>query len=125
MKNDKQKLAYRWILNIDGFNNFLLVKISRPKLHFDETGPHIKPIKITVFDDYDGLNAKAVMAWSHAWETEKAIEIKMLGSSGEVLETWKYTGVKLHKVKFSTLNYTKNKPCKIKIAVTYKDVILE
>ena len=143
------KLQNRFLMDIDGIPAYLIKKIARPSLSFNEvTLEHIN-IKRKIkgkaswenlsFDLYDPVTpsgAQAVMEWvrlSHEAVTgrdgysdfyKKDLRIQMLGPVGDIVEEWILKGAMVASVNFGDADWGSDTPMNIALTVAMDYYIL-
>ena len=143
------KLQNRFLMDIDGIPAYLIKKIARPSLSFNEvTLEHIN-IKRKIkgkaswenlsFDLYDPVTpsgAQAVMEWvrlSHEAVTgrdgysdfyKKDLRIQMLGPVGDIVEEWILKGAMVASVNFGDADWGSDTPMNIALTVAMDYCIL-
>ena len=143
------KVQNRFLMDIDGIPAYLIKKIARPSLSFNEvTLEHIN-IKRKIkgkaswenlsFDLYDPVTpsgAQAVMEWvrlSHEAVTgrdgysdfyKKDLRIQMLGPVGDIVEEWILKGAMVASVNFGDADWGSDTPMNIALTVAMDYCIL-
>ena len=127
------KLQNRFVMFIDGIPAFLVKKVGRPNVQFNEvTLDHInvkrkikgkadwQNITAELYDPVTPSGAQAVMEWvrlSHESVTgrdgysdfyKKDINIQSLGPVGDVVEEWKLKGAYCQQVNFNDLDWAQD-----------------
>ena len=143
------KLQNRFLMDIDGIPAYLIKKIARPSLSFNEvTLEHInikRKIKRKAswenlsFDLYDPVTpsgAQAVMEWvrlSHEAVTgrdgysdfyKKDIRFNALGPVGDVVEEWICKGAYVKSANFGEFDWGSDAPANISIGIRMDYAIL-
>ena len=143
------KLQNRFIMYIDGIPAFLVKKIGRPNVSFnDVTLDHInvkrklkgkadwQDITADLYDPVTPSGAQAVMEWvrlSHEAVTgrdgysdfyKKQIHIKTLGPVGDVVEEWILKGAYVQNATFGDMDWTSDTPVNISLTIVMDYAIL-
>ena len=143
------KLQNRFLMNIDGIDAYLIKKIDRPQISFQEivldhinTKRKIKGkanwenITCDLYDPVTPSGAQAVMEWvrlSHESVTgrdgysdfyKKDIRIKTLGPVGDVVEEWILKGAFCTNANFGDMDWTSDTPANISMTIVMDYAIL-
>ena len=143
------KLQNRFLMDIGGVPGYLVKKISRPSITFNEvTLDHINlkrkikgkavwnPIQVTLYDPVTPSGAQAVMEWirlSHESVTgrdgysdfyKKDVRINTLGPVGDVVEEWILKGAYVQNANFGDGDWTSDTPMNISITIVMDYAIL-
>ena len=143
------KLQNRFLMNIDGIDAYLIKKIDRPQISFQEiTLDHInvkrkikgkanwENITCELYDPVTPSGAQAVMEWvrlSHESVTgrdgysdfyKKDIRIKTLGPVGDVVEEWILKGAYCQNASFGDMDWTSDAPVSISMTIVMDYAIL-
>ena len=143
------KLQNRFIMYIDGIPAFLVKKVGRPNIQFnDVTLEHInikrkikgkadwQDITATLYDPVTPSGAQAVMEWvrlSHESVTgrdgysdfyKKQIHIKTLGPVGDVVEEWILKGAYVQNANFGDMDWNSETPANISLTLVMDYAIL-
>ena len=143
------KLQNRFLMDIGGIPGYLVKKISRPSITFNEvTLDHINikrkikgkgnwdNITCDLYDPVTPSGAQAVMEWvrlSHESVTgrdgysdfyKKEIRIKTLGPVGDVVEEWILKGAYCQNANFGSMDWTSDTPANISLTIVMDYAIL-
>tara|TARA_R110002012_G_scaffold172870_1_gene337682 strand:- start:78 stop:563 length:486 start_codon:yes stop_codon:yes gene_type:complete len=143
------KLQNRFIMKIDGIPAYLIKKIGRPSVTFNNVVlDHInvkrkikgkanwEPISCDLYDPVTPSGAQAVMEWvrlSHESVTgrdgysdfyKKDIHIQTLGPVGDVVEEWILKGAYCQAANFGDMDWTSDTPANISITMEMDYAIL-
>jgi len=143
------KLQNRFLMNIDGIDAYLIKKIDRPQISFQEivldhinTKRKIKGkanwenITCDLYDPVTPSGAQAVMEWvrlSHESVTgrdgysdfyKKDIRIKTLGPVGDIVEEWILKGAYCQNANFGDMDWTSDTPANISMTIVMDYAIL-
>tara|TARA_B100001113_G_C21072050_1_gene605972 strand:+ start:400 stop:885 length:486 start_codon:yes stop_codon:yes gene_type:complete len=143
------KLQNRFLMEIDGVPSYLIKKISRPSVTFNEVVlDHINVkrklkgkanwdnITCDLYDPVTPSGAQAVMEWirlSHESVTgrdgysdfyKKNIHIQTLGPVGDVVEEWILKGAYCQQASFGDMDWTSDTPANIGITIAMDYAIL-
>ena len=143
------KLQNRFLMNIDGIDAYLIKKIDRPQITFQEIVlDHInvkrkikgkanwENISCELYDPVPPSGAQAVMEWvrlSHESVTgrdgysdfyKKDIRIKTLGPVGDVVEEWILKGAYCQNAAFGDMDWTSDAPVSISMNIVMDYAIL-
>tara|TARA_R110000765_G_scaffold229830_1_gene333313 strand:+ start:107 stop:568 length:462 start_codon:yes stop_codon:yes gene_type:complete len=143
------KLQNRFLMLIDGIPSYLIKKIDRPNISFNEiTLDHINVkrkikgkatwgnITCDLYDPVTPSGAQAVMEWvrlSHESVTgrdgysdfyKKNIHIHTLGPVGDVVEEWILKGAYCQSANFGSMDWTSDTPANINLTIVMDYAIL-
>ena len=143
------KLQNRFLMNIDGIDAYLIKKIDRPQISFQEivldhinTKRKIKGkanwenISCELYDPVTPSGAQAVMEWvrlSHESVTgrdgysdfyKKDIRIKTLGPVGDIVEEWILKGAYCQNANFGSMDWFSSEPANITMNIVMDYAIL-
>ena len=143
------KLQNRFLMDIGGIPGYLIKKISRPSISFNEvTLDHInvkrkikgkatwENITCDLYDPVTPSGAQAVMEWirlSHESVTgrdgysdfyKKDIRIHTLGPVGDIVEEWILKGAYCQNANFGDGDWTSDTPMNISITIVMDYAIL-
>ena len=143
------KLQNRFLMSIEGIPAYLIKKISRPSITFNEvvldhinTKRKIKGkanwdnITCDLYDPVTPSGAQAVMEWirlSHESVTgrdgysdfyKKEIRIKTLGPVGDIVEEWILKGAYCQLANFGDMDWTTDAPANISMTIVMDYAIL-
>tara|TARA_R110000796_G_scaffold2756_1_gene10586 strand:+ start:377 stop:862 length:486 start_codon:yes stop_codon:yes gene_type:complete len=143
------KLQNRFLMLIDGIPSYLIKKIDRPNISFNEiTLDHINVkrkikgkatwgnITCDLYDPVTPSGAQAVMEWvrlSHESVTgrdgysdfyKKDLHIHTLGPVGDVVEEWILKGAYCQSANFGSMDWTSDTPANINLTIVMDYAIL-
>ena len=143
------KLQNRFLMKIDGIPAYLIKKIARPSITFNEVVlDHInvkrkikgkanwENISCELYDPVTPSGAQAVMEWvrlHHESVTgrdgysdfyKKNIDIETLGPVGDVVENWRLMGTYCQSAAFGDMDWTSDAPANITINIVMDYAIL-
>ena len=143
------KLQNRFLMNIDGIDAYLIKKIDRPQISFQEivldhinTKRKIKGkanwenVTCELYDPVTPSGAQAVMEWvrlSHESVTgrdgysdfyKKDIRIKTLGPVGDIVEEWILKGAYCQNANFGSMDWSSSEPANISMTIVMDYAIL-
>ena len=143
------KLQNRFLMKIDGIPSYLIKKISRPSITFNEVVlDHInvkrkikgkanwENITCDLYDPVTPSGAQAVMEWvrlSHESVTgrdgysdfyKKDIRIKTLGPVGDIVEEWILKGAYCSNANFGSMDWSSSEPANISMTIVMDYAIL-
>tara|TARA_R110000803_G_scaffold207834_1_gene276047 strand:- start:750 stop:1235 length:486 start_codon:yes stop_codon:yes gene_type:complete len=143
------KLQNRFLMDIGGIPGYLVKKISRPSISFNEvTLDHInlkrkikgkgnwENITCDLYDPVTPSGAQAVMEWvrlSHESVTgrdgysdfyKKEVTISTLGPVGDVVEEWRLKGAFCLSANFGDMDWSSDAPANISITIAMDYAIL-
>ena len=143
------KLQNRFLMNIDGIDAYLIKKIDRPQISFQEivldhinTKRKIKGkanwenITCDLYDPVTPSGAQAVMEWvrlSHESVTgrdgysdfyKKDIYVRTLGPVGDVVEEWILKGAFCTNATFGDMSWDSDSPANISMTISMDYAIL-
>tara|TARA_R110000823_G_scaffold199500_2_gene330593 strand:+ start:57 stop:542 length:486 start_codon:yes stop_codon:yes gene_type:complete len=143
------KLQNRFLMLIDGIPSYLIKKIDRPNISFNEiTLDHInvkrkikgkadwQNITAELYDPVTPSGAQAVMEWvrlSHESVTgrdgysdfyKKDLHIHTLGPVGDVVEEWILKGAYVQSANFGSMDWTSDTPANINLTIVMDYAIL-
>ena len=144
------KLQNRFIMYIDGIPAYLIKKIQRPNISFNEVVlDHINVkrklkgkatwnnVTCDLYDPVTPSGAQAVMEWirlSHESVTgrdgysdfyKKDIRINTLGPVGDIVEEWTLKGAWVQQANFGALAFESNEPIETTVTLRYDYAILQ
>jgi hypothetical protein len=143
------KLQNRFLMDIGGIPGYLVKKIARPSITFNEvTLDHINikrkikgkgnwdNITCDLYDPVTPSGAQAVMEWvrlSHESVTgrdgysdfyKKEVTISTLGPVGDVVEEWRLKGAFCLSANFGDMDWSSDAPANISITIAMDYAIL-
>ena len=144
------KRKFRWILQIDGVDAFVLKTAARPQLTFEETVIDYintkryvsgkgawNPISITLHDPIAPSAAVKIMTWirlnyesltgrmGYASFYKKDISLKLLDPQGAVVELWDITGAWVMDSNFGDLDYASSDNVEIQCSIRFDNAVLQ
>ena len=144
------KLANRFIMYVEGVPAYLIKKVARPSITFEEVVmDHIniqryvkgkgawQDLAIELYDPVVPSAAQAVMEWvrlSHESVTgrdgysdfyKKDVVINVLGPVGDKVEEWTLKGTWIKEATFGDLDWSTNDPVGIFLTLKYDYAILQ
>ena len=144
------KLANRFIMYVEGVPAYLIKKVARPSITFEEVVmDHIniqryvkgkgawQDLAIEMYDPVVPSAAQACMEWvrlSHESVTgrdgysdfyKKDVVINVLGPVGDKVEEWTLKGAWIKEASFGDLDWSTNDPVAIAITLKYDYAILQ
>ena len=143
------KLQNRFLMDIGGVPGYLIKKIARPSISFNEvTLDHInlkrkikgkgnwENITCDLYDPVTPSGAQAIMEWvrlSHESVTgrdgysdfyKKDVDIYTLGPVGDVVEEWRLKGAFCLSANFGDMDWSSDAPANISITIAMDYAIL-
>lgn len=144
------KRKFRWILNIDGVDAFVMKTFARPQKTFEKvtmdyinTKRYISgkmswnPIAATCHDPIAPSAAQKIEDWcrlnyepltgrmGYATFYKKDITLKLLDGQGTVVELWDITGAWPEDVNFGDLDYATSDNAEIAFTLCYDNATLQ
>lgn len=144
------KRKFRWILQIEGIDAFLLKTAARPQYTFEETTIDwintkrylagkmaFNELSIELHDAIAPSGAQQVMEWirlahesvsgrgGYADFYKRDIQLKMLDPVGTVVELWDIKGAWVRESNFNELSYDNNDTASISLTVRYDNAVLQ
>lgn len=144
------KRKFRWILQIDGVDAFVMKTAARPQKTFEETVIDFintkryvagkmawNPIQVTMHDPIAPSAAQKVEEWArlcyepltgrmgYASFYKKDITLKLLDPQGTVIELWDLTGAWLQDVNFGDLDYASSDNVEISATLRFDNATLQ
>ncbi len=144
------KRKFRWILQIDGLDAFVLKTASRPQQTFDETmidwintkrwvagKSTFNPITITMHDPIAPSAAQKVMNWvrlcyesvtgraGYASQYKKDFSLKLLDPAGAVVELWDLVGAWVQDSNFGDLDYATSDNVELTCVLRFDNCVLQ
>jgi len=144
------KRKFRWILQIEGIDAFLLKTAARPQYTFEETvidwvntkrylagKMAFNELSIELHDAIAPSGAQQVMEWirlahesvsgrgGYADFYKRDIQLKMLDPVGTVVELWDIKGAWVRESNFNELAYDNNDTASISLTVRYDNAVLQ
>ena len=144
------KIKNRFIVQIDGVPAYVINKVARPAIQFEEVKLHHmntkryvkgtgewQTIQLTLYDPIVPSAAQSVMEWvrlSHESVTgrdgysdfyKKDITINTLGPVGDIVEEWTLKGSWIQQANFGELDFSSSEPVDITVTLRYDYAILQ
>lgn len=144
------KRKFRWILQIDGVDAFVLKTAARPQITFEETVIDFintkryisgkgawSPISITMHDPIAPSAAQKIMTWvrlnyesltgrmGYASFYKKDISLKLLDPQGAVVELWDLVGAWIQDSNFGDLDYATSDNLEIQCSLRFDNAVLQ
>lgn len=144
------KRKFRWVLQIDGIDAFVMKTASRPQQTFEETVVDYintkrylsgkaswNPIPCAMHDPIAPSAAQKIMDWlrlnyepltgrmGYASFYKKDISLKLLDPQGTVVELWDITGAWPQDVNFGDLDYATSDPAEITYVLRFDNAVLQ
>lgn len=144
------KRKFRWILQIDGIDAFVLKTAARPQATFEETVIDYintkrylsgkmawNPISVTMHDPIAPSAAQKIMDWlrlnyesltgrmGYASFYKKDISLKLLDPQGTVVELWDVTGAWPQDINFGDLDYASSDAVEISFTLRFDNAVLQ
>lgn len=144
------KRKFRWILQIDGLDAFVMKTAARPQATFEETVVDYvntkrylsgkmtwNPIQITMHDPIAPSAAMKIMDWlrlnyepltgrmGYATFYKKDIALKLLDPQGTVVELWDLTGAWPQDINWGDLDYATSDNVEISFALRFDNATLQ
>ena len=144
------KLQNRFIMYIDGIPAYLIKKIQRPNISFNEVVlDHInvkrkikgkanwENVTCDLYDPVTPSGAQAVMEWvrlSHESVTgrdgysdfyKKDVNFQVLGPVGDIVEEWTLKGAWIQDATFGDVDFASSDPVEITCTLRYDYAILQ
>lgn len=148
--NYEPKRKFRWVLQIDGIDAFVLKTCARPQQTFEETvvdfintkrylsGKAVwNPIQVTMHDPIAPSAAQKIMDWvrlnyepltgrmGYAAFYKKDISLKVLDPQGSVVELWDLTGAWPQDINFGDLDYASSDNLEISYSLRFDNATLQ
>lgn len=144
------KRKFRWILQVDGIDAFVLKTAQRPQQTFEETVIDYvntkryvsgkgawNPITITMHDPIAPSAAQKVMNWvrlnfepltgrmGYAVQYKKDFSLKVLDPAGVVVELWDLIGAWVQDSNFGDLDYATSDNLEITAVIRFDNAVLQ
>lgn len=144
------KRKFRWILQIDGIDAFVLKTAARPQAVFEETVIDYintkryvsgkmawNPIAVTMHDPIAPSAAQKIMDWvrvnyepltgrmGYAAFYKKDITLKLLDPQGTVVELWDLTGAWPQDINWGDLDYATSDNVEISFSLRFDNATLQ
>jgi hypothetical protein len=144
------KRKFRWVLQIDGIDAFVLKTAARPQQTFEETVIDFintkryvsgkgawNPIAITMHDPIAPSAAQKIMDWvrlnyepltgrmGYASFYKKDLQLKLLDPQGTVVELWDIKGAWPQDINFGDLDYATSDNAEIAYTLRFDNATLQ
>lgn len=144
------KRKFRWILNIEGIDAFLMKTSARPSRAFDEitidwinhkrylAGKHawgelaaelydpIAPSGAQQVEEWVRLNFESVSGRSgYADFYKRDLQLKMLDPIGTVVELWDIKGAWCKDIKYGDLDFSSNDAATVALTIRFDNAVLQ
>jgi hypothetical protein len=144
------KRKFRWLLQIDGIDAFVMKTAARPQMTFEETVVDYintkrylsgkgawNPIACTMHDPIAPSAAQKIMDWlrlnyesltgrmGYATFYKKDIVLKLLDPQGTVVELWDITGAWPQDINFGELDYATSDNAEIQFSMRFDSATLQ
>lgn len=144
------KRKFRWILEIEGVESFVMKTAARPQAQFEETQIDYintrwwlsgkqswQPISITLHDPIAPSGAQMCMNWlrlnyenltgrmGYATVYKKDITLKMLDPQGAVVEHWDLKGAWPTDYNWGDLDYATSDNVEISLTIRFDNAVLQ
>lgn len=144
------KRKFRWILEIDGLDAFVMKTAARPQFTAEETVIDYintkryvagkwawNPISVTLHDPIAPSAAQKVQEWvrinyetitgraGYAAVYKKDITLKLLDPQGAVVELWDIKGAWVTDANYGDLDYASSDNTEINISIRFDNCILQ
>lgn len=144
------KRKFRWVLQIDGIDGFVLKTAARPQATFEETVIDFintkryvsgkmswNPIQVTMHDPIAPSASQKIMDWlrlnyesltgrmGYATFYKKDISLKLLDPQGTVVELWDLTGCWPQDVNFGDLDYASSDAVEVSFTLRFDNAVLQ
>lgn len=144
------KRTFRWILQIEGIDAFLMKSAQRPQRVFEPitidwinhkrylAGKHeFQPLTIELYDAIAPSGAQQVEEWlrlnfesvsgraGYADFYKRDIQLKMLDPIGTVVELWDIKGAWAMDVNYNELSYENNEAAWVSVVIKYDNAVLQ
>lgn len=144
------KRKFRWILQVEGIDAFVLKTAARPQQTFEETMIDYvntkryvsgkgawSPMACTMHDPIAPSAALKVMQWvrlnyepltgrmGYAIQYKKDFVLKMLDPQGAVVELWDITGAWCQDINFGDLDYATSDNAEISLTIRFDNATLQ
>jgi len=144
------KRKFRWILQIEGIDAFLLKATARPEMSLESITidwinakrylagkMEFGELALTLYDPIAPSGAQQVMEWirlhyesvsarsGYADFYKRDIQLKLLDPIGTVVELWDVKGAMIISVKYGTLEYSTSDAAEIELSIRYDNAVLQ
>ncbi len=144
------KRKFRWVLQIEGIDSFLIKIAARPQRVFEPitidwinskrylAGKHeFQPMQIELYDAIAPSGAQQVEEWlrlnyesvsgrsGYADFYKRDMQLKMLDPVGTVVELWDLKGAWAMDVNYNDLAYDNNEAASISVTVKFDNAVLQ
>ena len=123
------KREFRWTLELDGIDSYLLKDCQRPDFWFDNDNTlNVSPMQAHFYDPIAPSAAQQFSEWIKAQSNDvlhkREGTLKLLDAVGIVIEEWKLSGMQLQQVQFGNLDYASSEPLTIFVVFTMQSAEL-
>ena len=144
------KRKFRWVLQIEGVDAFLMKTTARPSYTTDavELGyinatrylagkTKFEEMSVTLYDPIAPSAAQQIMEWirlhyesvsgrsGYADFYKRDLQLKVLDPVGTVVELWDLKGCFLTKVEYGDLDYDSSDAAEVSISIRYDNAVLQ
>ncbi len=144
------KRKFRWILQIEGIDAFIVKSTARPQRSFEEiaidwvnskrylAGKHdFQTMQIELYDPIAPSGAQQVEEWvrlnyesvsgraGYAEFYKRDIQLKMLDPVGTVVELWDIKGAWVKEANYNELSYDNNEAAMVTLTVRFDNACLQ
>lgn len=144
------KRKFRWILQIEGIDAFIVKMAARPSRSFEETtidwinhkryiaGKHsFQTFTVELYDPIAPSGAQQVEEWlrlnfesisgrsGYADFYKRDIQLKMLDPVGTVVELWDIKGAWCKEVNYGELSYENNDAATVSVVIRFDNCVLQ
>jgi hypothetical protein len=144
------KRKFRWVLQIDGLDGYVLKTAARPQATFEETVIDFintkryvsgkmswNPISVTMNDPIAPSASQKIMDWlrlnyesltgrmGYATFYKKDISLKLLDPQGTVVELWDLTGAWPQDINFGDLDYASSDNVEVSFTLRFDNAVLQ
>lgn len=117
------KRNFRWFLEIDEIDAFLMKKAEMPKFYRREGHFKVENFRFEMYNPIAPSGSQQVMKWIKSKESRTGI-LKLLDHLGRVVEKWELTELELVSVDFGSLDYADSSNLTIFVECSCKQVFL-
>lgn len=148
--NFEPKRKFRWLLQIDGVDAFVMKTAARPQATFEETVVDYintkryvsgkmawNPISVTMHDPVAPSAAQKIMNWlrlnyepltgrmGYASVYKKDVTLKLLDPQGSVVELWDIKGAWAQDINWGDLDYATSDNAEINFVMRFDNATLQ
>lgn len=138
------KRQFRWIIQIDGLDAFVMKTAARPSMTFEETKidyinvkrylagkGEFQPLAVKMNDPINPSASQKVLAWvrvcfdvengrmGYATAYKRNFTLKLLAPDGAVVELWDVIGAWAQDVQMGELDYSNSEPVEVSCTIRY------